>query len=226
MAPTAPVRRRSSVLLCLQASSTLLSWCEASGHVRLWQLLSTTCRPAWQQLAASAAASVPGSASAGAVISTAQDATTTSLNTLQWLQLQQQQSLAGPLQLLCPQLWQQQLVCLLVREPSVLDLLLLLQQLPGLAVQQQQQHLSQQARGGGAVSNMQTNADDGADAASLWSSEELLSWPNPREWGRPAAAHPVQGANRLQQQAPVRETRGEVSLQLQPECGVAFGLCL
>lgn len=223
MAPTAPVRHHLSCAR-LQASSTLLSWCEASGHVRLWQLLSTSCRPAWQQLAA-AAATVPGSASAGAIISTAQEATTTSLNTLQWPQLQQH-SLAGSLQLLCPQPWQQQLVCLLAREPSVLDLLLLLQQMPGLAVQQQQQHLSQQARGGDAVSTMQTDAEDGAaaDAANLWSSEELLSWPNPREWGRPAAAHPVQGTNRLQQQVPARKTRGEVSLHLQPECFVAAEL--
>jgi hypothetical protein len=148
-----------------------------------------------------------------------QEATTTSLDTLQWWHQheQQQQPLAGSLQLLCPQPWQQQLVCLLVQEPSVLDLLLLLQQLPGLAVRQQQR---KQATGGDVVP-MQTDAghgaDDDAEAGSCWSSEELLSWPDPREWVQPAAAHPVQqGPSRLQQQqqAPVKENRHEVSLQL------------
>ena len=56
-------------------------------------------------------------------------------------------ALVGSLQLLCPQPWQQRVVLLLVEEPSVLGMLKLLQQLPGLALQadqQHQQHRSQQ----------------------------------------------------------------------------------
>jgi len=40
-----------------QVASSLLHWWQLSGHPRLWQLLSATCRPAWRRLVPAAGAS-------------------------------------------------------------------------------------------------------------------------------------------------------------------------
>lgn len=108
----------------MQAGTILCSWCEQSGHPRLWQLTSIICRPAWQYLTTAAAAAAlitPASPSAwgtpGPSVSNSRDHV--------------QQSLAGAFQLLCSEPWQQQLMQVLTQQPSMEGLLQLLPLLPG-----------------------------------------------------------------------------------------------
>lgn len=174
--------------MCLQASSTLLSWLELSGHNRLWQLLSITCRPAWQKLAAGpAAASCESPTDAAATIPAARHLGSSSATSSRGCTggvgfggKQEHLELLGALQLLCPEAWQQELVCLLAQEPSVLGLVQLLQQLPGLSLRQQQDSPAHKActtaelPGTGAT----------AAAADAVSSAAALTWPDPEEWGQ------------------------------------------
>lgn len=84
------------------------------------------------------------------------------------------------MQLLCPEAWQQELVCLLCEEPSVLGLLQLLQQLPGIAWPQQQQQECAEAQDAGCSSLPGTDA-----AADKQHSQEDLTWPGLEEWCQP-----------------------------------------
>lgn len=175
--------------ICLQASSTLLSWLELSGHHRLWQLLSITCRPAWQKLAAGpAAASCESPTDAAATILAARHSAGSSSATSSRGRTdgagfggkQEHLELVGALQLLCPEAWQRELVCLLAQEPSVLGLIQLLQQLPGLALRQQQDSPAHKACTTAEV----PGAGATAAAADAISSAAALTWPDPEEWGQ------------------------------------------
>lgn len=204
-----------------QTYTTLLSWFEASGHNRLWQLLSTTCRPAWQQLTTAAAAvhnslqqQLPDAAAAAAVSAHS-------------TQGQQQLVLSGAFELLCPQPWQQQLVLVLAQEPSLLGLLQLLQQLPGIAwpkhKEQQQQHAPDKA-----VAMDVDCPGAAAGGGGLWaSSEALSSWPGAQEWGQGAcvetAATGAQHQHQHQQQS-VQHDASKVSVQAQRESGLPVAL--
>jgi hypothetical protein len=134
------------------------------------------------------------------------------------LQQQQQQQLvlAGSLQLLCPQPWQRRLVCLLAKEPSELGLLLLLRQLPGIAVHQQQQQ--QAASGAAMATDMQMDAAAASavavadGAGSAWSCEDLLAWPDLQEWGQPATVQLTPSFS--SGQGTTVEDKGQVSCQL------------
>jgi hypothetical protein len=134
------------------------------------------------------------------------------------LQQQQQQQLvlAGSLQLLCPQPWQRQLVCLLAQEPSEHGLLLLLRQLPGIAVHQQQQQQQQAGSDAAMATDMQIAAAVAAavidGAGSAWSCQDLLTWPDLQEWGQPAAVQLTQSF--IGSQGPTVQDNGQVSCQL------------
>jgi hypothetical protein len=184
-----------SLCLGLQASTTLLSWFEASGHNRLWQLLGALCRPAWRQLAAAAAAAgattgAAAGAATGAAAGAAKGGTISVCQPGGLVGSAQQLVLAGGFQLLCPQPWQQQLVATLAQEPSLLGLLQLLQQLPGVADCRSQQPQQLQQLGARALGA----AGDSTDGDGL-----LLDWPGASEWGQ-AAGNETADAGRVNNQ--------------------------
>jgi hypothetical protein len=176
----------------MQAIGTLLGWLEATGHRRLWQLTSLMLRPAWIAMAAAAAAR-PAAGLRSPLDAELMEAS------LQEQQHEQHSSsssssrlaLAGSFQLLCPDPWQQQLVHLLVQQPSEQGLLKLLQLLPGMLLSELQL-LGLQAGGSSSTASQQQQQQDGIEPRNnsrddaLNSSQLLVAdgggWPSTGAW--------------------------------------------
>jgi hypothetical protein len=119
------------------------------------------------------------------------------MNTAQQEQRQEQHSsssnsklaLAGSFQLLCPDPWQQQLVHLLVQQPSEQGLVELLQLLPGMLLSELQQ-LGLHLAGSNSTACQQQQQQGGIEPSNgssyALNSSELLfaegAWPSAAEW--------------------------------------------